>query len=116
MDFTFRYVSAACPELLESEVRIVCEHLNSDARYSALNADGVRREASAMFPSVAMSARYLDGRDKLESAIRHLTAATHDINKRPVLSDDVAMIDLDIKMSLTLLKDNLEKRRGIKNV
>ena len=116
MDFTCRYVSAACPELLESEVKIVCEHLNSDARYSALNAHGVRGEAAKMFPSVAMSARYLDGRDKLESAIRHLTAATQDINQIPVLSDDVSMIDLDIKMSITLLKDNLEKIRGIKNV
>jgi len=116
MDFTFRYVSAACPELLESEVKIVCEHLNSDARYSALSAHGVRGEAAKMFPSVAISARYLDGRDKIESAIRHLTAATQDINQMPVLSDDMAMIDLDIKMSITLLKDNLEKIRGIKNV
>jgi len=116
MDFTFRYVSAACPELLESEVKIVCERLNSDARYSALNAHGVRGEAGKMFPSVAMSARYLDGRDKIESAIRHLTAATQDINQIPVLSDDVSMVDLDIKMSITLLKDNLEKIKGVKNV
>ena len=112
MKFNFKYVSNVCPELTETEVNIVLDHLYSDSRYEALNRHGVRREATKLFPFVLGNARHLDGRDKIESAIKALTFASAELNRIPKMSDDIGRTNLDIKMAIHYLSEELANLKG----
>jgi len=109
MSFTFKYVSASCPELTEAEVKVVIENLQTDSRYNSLNEQGVRDFARSLFPHVLNKARYIDGRDRMDYAIRLLKAASNELNKMPTVPDDVGRTDLDIKMAIYYLEEQLHE-------
>ena len=114
MNFDFKYVSAACPELTETEVKIVLDHLYSDSRYESATKQTVRDLARTLFPAVWSNARYFDGRDKIESAIKALKFASIELNRIPKMSDDIERTDFDIKMSISYLQDELSTLMGDK--
>lgn len=107
MDFDFKYVSAACPELMEVEVKIVLDHLRSDSRYDSATKQTVRDLARGLFPSVMRNARYIDGRDKIESAIKALKFASIELNRVPKMSEDMERTDFDIKVVIHYLEEEL---------
>ena len=112
MNFDFKYVSAACPELTEIEVKIVLDHLYSDSRYESATKQTVRDLARTLFPAVWSNARYFDGRDKIESAIKALAFASAELNRIPKMSDDIGRTNLDIKMAIHYLSEELANLKG----
>ena len=114
MSFDFKYVSAACPELTEIEVKIVLDHLYSDSRYESATKQTVRDLARGLFPSVLNNARYFDGRDKIDSAIKALKFASIELNRIPRMSDDIGRTDLDIKIAINYLQEELSSLIGDK--
>jgi len=115
MNFDFIYVSKACPELAETEAKIVLEHLWSDSRYESATKQTVRDLASDLFPSVMRNSRYIDGRDKIESAIKALKFATTELNRIPKMSDSIGQTDLDIKIAIRYLENELSSLKGDKS-
>jgi len=115
MNFDFIYVTKACPELTETEAKIVLEHLWSDSRYESATKQTVRDLASDLFPSVMRNSRYIDGRDKIESAIKALKFASDELNRIPKMSDNVGQTDLDISIAIRFLKNELSSLKGDKS-
>lgn len=114
MSFDFKYVSAACPELTEIEVKIVLDHLYSDSRYESATKQTVRDLARGLFPSVLNNARYFDGRDKIDSAIKALKFASIELNRVPKMSEDMERTDFDIKVVIHYLEEELSTLMGDK--
>ena len=113
MDFDFKYVSAACPELTESEVRVLLEHLRDDARYSSATVPVIRTIARGLFPSIKMNnpVSYFDGRERIEVAIKYLNYAYGILDTIPqqVLTDGTAMTMIDINAAVHYLGEELDK-------
>ena len=48
--WSFKYVSAACPELTKAEIEVLIEQLYSDSRYESATASSIQELAQQMFP------------------------------------------------------------------
>ena len=112
MSLTKEYVSKACPELLDSEVKILIDNLldlyNPDEIYPQV----VRATAKSLFPYVITSEHvvaYLDGRDRIVNAIEFLKAAHNQLDKIPRLSDNCGTLMIEINSCVHYLTDELRE-------
>lgn len=48
--WSFKYVSAACPELTKAEIEVLIEQLYSDSRYESATKSSIQELAQQMFP------------------------------------------------------------------
>ena len=48
--WSFKYVSAACPELTKAEIEVLIEQLYADSRYESATASSIQELAQQMFP------------------------------------------------------------------
>ena len=101
-DFDLEYVAKVCPELCKSECEAVRDHVLDTNRPSEIYPAVVKAAARSLFPYQAAPAdnvRFMDGRDKLQEALRHLGHADVWLS-RVVRNDEVAQIQLDIKCAI----------------
>ena len=107
--FTFQYVSKITPELTQAEVRVLMNNLLDMHHPDDIYALQVRTTASNLFPSIVTSGKllWMDGRERIKSAIRSLEAASAELERVPQSSDDVAMCDLDIKQTIGYLREEI---------
>ena len=109
-DLTTEYVSKICPELLESEVKILIDNLLDLYHPSEIYPQVVRVTAKSLFPYVVTTERvvkYLDGRDRIVNAIEFLKAAHNQLNKIPKLSDNCGMAMLEMNQWIHYLNEEL---------
>lgn len=100
MTYSIEQIAKACPQLLESEVRIVFEEMNVN-KYSACYTDkDVRRLANQLFPLQHNSNVYrFDGKDQLELATKYLDLAIETMSRLPeeMVTDNVGQTILELK-------------------
>lgn len=112
MSLTKEYVSKACPELLDSEVKILIDNLLDLYDPSEIYPQVVRVTAKSLFPHVITSEHvvaYLDGRDRIVNAIEFLKAAHNQLDKIPKLSDNCGTLMIEINSSIHYLNDELRE-------
>ena len=112
MDLTREYVSKSCPELLESEVKILIDNLLDLYRPDEINPQVVRATAKSLFPYVITTEHvvaYLDGRDRIVNAIEFLKAAHNQLDKIPKLSDNCGTLMIEINSCVHYLTDELRE-------
>lgn len=116
--FNFQYVSKIAPELTQAEVRVLMNNLLDMHHPDDIYALQVRTTANNLFPAVVTSGKllWMDGRERIKSAIRNLEAAGAELDRVPQSSDDVAMCDLDIKQTIGYLKEEILKLEAESNV
>lgn len=110
MDLTTKYVSGICPELLESEVKILIDNLLDLYDPKNIYPQLVRATARSLFPGVVTTDRvvaYLDGRDRIVNAVEFLRAAHNHLNKMPRLSDNCATLMIEINSCIYHLNEEL---------
>ena len=114
-DLTTEYVSKICPELLESEVKILIDNLLDLYHPNEIYPQVVRVTAKSLFPYVVTTERvvkYLDGRDRIVNSIEFLKAAHNQLDKIPKLSDNCGMAMLEINQWIHYLNDELRELEG----
>ena len=110
-DFSLEYVSKLCPELVKSEVEAVHSHVLDTHRPSDIYPDVVKAAARSLFPYQAAPAEnvyFMDGRDKVEQAMKALQQADVWLS-RTVKSDYIAQVQLDIQCCIHYLGAELSR-------
>lgn len=113
MDFDFKYVSSACPELTKGEVQILLEQLRADSRYDSATVPSIRELANAMFEGVLKDQKvvHFDGRERIQTAIKYLNHAYDILDTIPnrVLTDGTGMTMIDINSSIHYLGEEVTR-------
>lgn len=119
MDLTKTYFEQICPELLESEVKIVIDNVLDLYKPADVYPQAVRVVAKSLFPDIIKDEKivYIDGTDKIKKAIEHLRIAYAELDKIPQskLTDGTGMTMIEINSSIHYLKEelsNLESKRA----
>jgi hypothetical protein len=117
-DFNLEYVKKLVPELMEAECQIVMEELLVDFKPNDVYPDAVREYAKRLFPIVMSSkVTYINGRNHVEQARVFVDSAEKCLNRVQVKSDELAQIQLDMKVVIHYLNEELkamEERRYAK--
>lgn len=112
MNLTAKYVSGVCPELLESEVKILIDNLLDLYHPKEIYPQVVRATARSLFPGIVTTDKvvaYLDGRDRIVNAVEFLRAAHNHLNKMPRLSDNCARLMVEINSCVYHLNEELRE-------
>jgi len=113
MDLTKTYFEQICPELLESEIKILIDSVLDLYKPENVYPKAVRVVAKSLFPDIIKDEKvvHIDGRDKLKKAIEHLRIAHAELDKIPQskLTDGTGMTMLDINSSIHYLREELGK-------
>ena len=113
MDFDFKYVSSACPELTDGEVRVLLDELRNDARYDSATVPVVRDLANRLFPGILREEKvvHFDGRERIQTALKYLNYAYRVLDTIPerVLTDGTGMVMIDINSSIHYLGEEIDK-------
>ena len=113
MDFDFKYVSSACPELTDGEVRVLLDELRNDARYDSATVPVVRDLANRIFPGILRDEKvaHIDGREKIQTALKYLNYAYRILDSIPerALTDGTGMVMIDINSSIHYLGEEINK-------
>jgi hypothetical protein len=113
MDLTRTYFEQICPELLDSEIKILIDNVLDLYKPENVYPQAVRVVAKGLFPDIIKDEKivHIDGRDKLKKAIEHLRIAYAELDKIPQskLTDGTGMTMLDINSSIHYLREELGK-------
>jgi hypothetical protein len=113
MDLTKTYFEQICPELLESEIKILVDSVLDLYRPENVYPQAVRVVAKSLFPDIIKDEKvvHIDGRDKMKKAIEHLRIAYAELDNIPQskLTDGTGMTMLDINSSIHYLREELSK-------
>lgn len=110
MNLTAKYVSGVCPELLESEVKILIDNLLDLYHPKEIYPQVVRATARSLFPDIVTTERviaYLDGRDRIVNAVEFIKAAHSQLDKIPKLSDNCATLMIELNSCISYLNQEL---------
>lgn len=113
MNLTKTYFEQICPELLESEIKILIDNVLDLYKPENVYPQAVRVVAKSLFPDIIRDEKvvYIDGRDKMKKAIEHLRIAYAELDNIPQskLTDGTGMTMLDINSSIHYLGEELSK-------
>ena len=113
MDLTRTYFEQICPELLDSEIKILIDNVLDLYKPENVYPHAVRVVAKSLFPDIIKSEKvaYMDGRDRIKNAIANLCSAHAELDKIPQtkLTDATGMTMLDIQSSIHYLQEELNK-------
>jgi hypothetical protein len=113
MNLTKTYFEQICPELLESEIKILIDNVLDLYRPENVYPQAVRVVAKSLFPDIIKDEKvvHIDGRDKMKKAIEHLRIAYAELDNIPQskLTDGTGMTMLDINSSIHYLREELGK-------
>lgn len=110
MDLTSEYLSKICPELLESEIKVLKDNLLDLHSPDEIYPQVVRVTAKSLFPYIVTNEQvvsYLDGRDRIVNAIEFLKAAHNQLDKIPRLSDNCGMAMIEMNQWIHYLNEEL---------
>ena len=119
MDLTRTYFEQICPELLDSEIKILIDNVLDLYKPENVYPQAVRVVAKSLFPDIIKSEKivHIDGRDKIKEAIEHLRIAYSKLDSIPQskLTDGCGMTMIDVNSSIHYLQEELAKLEEVRN-
>lgn len=120
MDLTRTYFEQICPELLDSEIKILIDNVLDLYKPENVYPQAVRVVAKSLFPDIIKEEKivYMDGSDKVKEAIEHLRIAYAKLDGIPQqkLTDGCGMTMIEINASIHYLQEELGKLEEVRKL
>ena len=104
--WSFKYVSAACPELTKAEIEVLIEQLYSDSRYESATASSIQELAGQMFPDIYRHRKVVTN-EYVQEAIELMERSASLLARVPCKSDEISRSEIELKSNIVWLKQEI---------